>query len=135
VSSLKKHIQNQGTYIRNPPLAEAIYLFRCGETGLYALTADPSGEILPSKLYPQIKWRLERHVTLQPAAHSPDGKISRATRGAIAKHGFYLTHAAAHSARIQNSRPLSGELTGTNAISINKKINPGINGVELRSNP
>ena len=99
VSSLKKRIRNRGADIRNLPFAEAIYLFRCGETGLYALTADPSGKILPSKLYPQIKWRLERHVTLQPAANSPDGRISRATRGAIAKHGFYLTHAAAHSAR------------------------------------
>jgi hypothetical protein len=98
VSRLKRHFQNQGTRIRHPPLAEAIYLFRCGETGLYALTADPSGKILPSKLYPQIKWRLERHLPLRPAANSPDGKISRATRGAIAKHGFYLTLATAHSA-------------------------------------
>jgi hypothetical protein len=94
VSSLKKRLQNRGADVRNLPLAEVVYLFRCGETGLYAFTADPNGQMLPSKLYPQIKWRLERRMTLRPAANSPEGKVSRATLAAIAKHGFHLTHAA-----------------------------------------
>jgi hypothetical protein len=76
--------------------AEAIYLFRCGETGLYAFTADPNGQILPSVIYPQIKWRLEQRV--RPATNSPGRKIARATLDAIAKHGFHLTHSAVNSA-------------------------------------
>jgi hypothetical protein len=75
-------------------LAKTIYLFRCGESGLYAFTADPSGHILPSRIYPQIRWRFERRVTLQPDRNSSKRKIVRAILDAIAEHGFHLTHAA-----------------------------------------
>jgi hypothetical protein len=80
------------------PPAEAIYLFRCGETGLFAFTADPNGQILPSGMYPQIKWRLEQRVTLRTATNLRGRKIARAALDAIAKHGFHLTHAAVNSA-------------------------------------
>jgi hypothetical protein len=78
-------------------LAKTIYLFRCGESGLYAFTADPSGHILPSRIYPQIRWRFERRVTLQTNRNSPKWKIVRAILDAIAEHGFHLTHAAVNA--------------------------------------
>jgi hypothetical protein len=41
-----------------------IYVFRCGESGLYAFTADRKGRMLPSQIYPQISWRFERALTV-----------------------------------------------------------------------
>jgi hypothetical protein len=76
------------------PLAQTIYLFRCGESGLYAFTADPEGHMLPSRIYPQIRWRFERRVALQAVKSAPQRKIVTTTLNAIAKHGFHLTHAA-----------------------------------------
>jgi hypothetical protein len=73
--------------------AKTICVFRCKGTGLYALTTDPTGHILPSRIYPRIHWRFERRVTVQK--NSPKQKIVRATPDAIAEHGFYLiTHKA-----------------------------------------
>ena len=69
-------------------LAKTVYLFRCGESGLYAFTADPSGHILPSRIYPQIRWRFERRVTLQPDRNSSKRKIVRAILDAIAALNF-----------------------------------------------
>jgi hypothetical protein len=92
VSSLKKRTRNAD--LCNSPLAGAIYLFRCSETGLYAFTDDPSGKTLPSKLYPQIKWRLESRVTLCAAANSLEWKSLQAILAAITKNGLHLTHAA-----------------------------------------
>jgi hypothetical protein len=82
---------------RRLSMAKTIYLFRCGESGLYAFTADPSGYILPSRIYPQIRWRFERSVTLQPNGYSPNRRIVRAIFDAIAEHGFHLTHAAVNA--------------------------------------
>jgi len=75
-------------------LPKTIYLFRCGESGLYAFTADPSGHILPTRIYPQIRWRFERRVTLHPDENSLRHKIVSKILDAIAEHGFHLTHAA-----------------------------------------
>jgi hypothetical protein len=75
-------------------LAKTVYLFRCGESGLYAFTADPSGHILPSRIYPQIRWRFERRVTLCSDENSLRHKIVSKILDAIAEHGFHLTHAA-----------------------------------------
>jgi hypothetical protein len=75
-------------------LAKTIYLFRCGETGLYAFTVDPSGHILPSRIYPQIRWRFERRVTLRLDGNVPKRQTATAILDAIAKNGFHLTHAA-----------------------------------------
>jgi hypothetical protein len=72
--------------------AKTIYVFRCKGTGLYALTTDRTGHILPSRIYPRIHWRFERRVTVQK--NSPKQKNVRATLDAIAEHGFYLTHKA-----------------------------------------
>jgi hypothetical protein len=73
--------------------AKTIYIFRCSGTGLYALTTDPTGHILPSRIYPRIRWQFERRATLR-VENSPKPEIVRATLDVIAKHGFYLTHEA-----------------------------------------
>jgi hypothetical protein len=78
-------------------LATTIYLFRCGESGLYAFTADPSGRVLPSRIYPQIRWRFERRVTLRSDENSLRHKIVSKILDAIAEHGFHLTHAAVNA--------------------------------------
>src|SRR4029077_7752330 len=77
--------------------AKTIYLFRCGESGLYAFTADPSGHILPSRIYPQMRWRFERCVTLRSDENSLRHKIVSKILDAIAEHGFHLTHAAVNA--------------------------------------
>jgi hypothetical protein len=75
-------------------LAKTIYVFRCDGSGLYALTADSKGHVLPSRIYPRIRWRFERRLTLRLDRNSPKGKMVKSTLDAIAKHGFHLTHAA-----------------------------------------
>ena len=74
--------------------AKTIYVFRCGNSGLYALTADRTGSILPSQLYSRIHWRYERSLTLRRERGGANQELIRATLKAVAKHGFYLTHAA-----------------------------------------
>ena len=75
--------------------ANSIYVFRCGESGLYAFTADRTGRILPSRIYPQVRWRLERRVTLRRDKNSANQEIINATLDAIRRHGFYLTDGGA----------------------------------------
>ena len=94
---LEKRFINRGATAQCLPLAETIYLFRCGESGLYAFTADPSGQNLPSRIYPQICWRFERPVTLRPNRNSQMREIANEILEAIAEHGFYLTHAAVNA--------------------------------------
>jgi hypothetical protein len=74
--------------------AKTAYVFRCGESGLYAFTLDPNGHALPSRIYPAIRWQFDRTVTLRPDRISPQGHIAGAVLAAIAKHGFHLTHVA-----------------------------------------
>jgi hypothetical protein len=71
-----------------------IYVFRCGESGLYAFTADRKGRMLPSQIYPQISWRFEQALTLRFDGNSSRDQILRATLDGVAKHGFRLIHAA-----------------------------------------
>jgi hypothetical protein len=94
---LKRQFENRRAAARCLSLAKTIYLFRCGESGLYAFTADPSGRVLPSRIYPQIRWRFERRVTLQPDRNSPKSQIASAILDAIAEYGFHLTHAAVNA--------------------------------------
>jgi hypothetical protein len=75
-------------------LSKTIYVFRCSGTGLYALTTDPSGHILPSRIYPRIRWQFERRATLRVEKNSSKQEIVRETLDAITKQGFYLTHEA-----------------------------------------
>jgi hypothetical protein len=76
-------------------LAKTIYVFRCDGSGLYAFTGDSKGHILPSRIYPRIRWRFE--LTLRLDRNSPKGKMVKSTLDAIAKHGFHLTHAAVNA--------------------------------------
>jgi hypothetical protein len=86
--------QSGGLYL-SP--TKTIYVFHCSDSGLYAFTADPKGHFLPSRIYPQIVWRFQRSVTLRLDGNSPKWKFLTAMLDAIAKHGFYLIHAAANT--------------------------------------
>ena len=74
---------------------QKIYVFRCGTTALYGLTADSTGRNLPTHAC-QAGWRFEQSVTLRLDKCSPKSELNKTTLAAIAKHGFYLTHAAIH---------------------------------------
>jgi hypothetical protein len=58
------------------------------------LTADPTGQVLPSQFAGRAGWTLERSVALRTGEGGRGSESIRATLAAIAKHGFYLTHAA-----------------------------------------
>jgi hypothetical protein len=93
-SSIARHrvkLRREGQHL---PRSKIIYVFRCGDTGLYALTADRTGRLLPSQLYGQIRWRYDRCRTLQGRRNNASQEIIKATLDAVEKHGFYLTHAA-----------------------------------------
>jgi hypothetical protein len=65
--------------------ANSIYIFRCGESGLYALTADPTGQILPSHIYPRVRWRFERRVMLRRGENTTTQECIKATLDAISR--------------------------------------------------
>ena len=44
----------------------------------------------------QAGWRFEQSITLRSDKNSSKHELTKATIAAIAKHGFYLTHAATH---------------------------------------
>ena len=71
-----------------------IYVFRCGESGLHAFTADRKGRMLPSQIYPQINWRFERVLMLRFEGNSSRDQILRAALDSVAKHGYHLIHTA-----------------------------------------
>src|SRR5580692_3349764 len=75
-----------------PP--RTLYVFRCGESGLYAFATDPEGHTLPWQLYPRIRWSLERSVILRQDERSSNSAIVNVVLDAIAEYGFHLTHAA-----------------------------------------
>ena len=77
--------------------ARRLYVFRCGESGLYALAADPQGHALPWRLYPQIRWLLQRSVILRQQENASNTAIVNVVLDAIAEHGFHLAHAAVHA--------------------------------------
>lgn len=92
--SLKEPIENRHVEGVSFPVTKTIYLFRCGDSGLYALTADSSGSALPSRIYPQIRWRFERLVTVRTDSNSLKQKIAQAILDSIAEEGFKLIHAS-----------------------------------------
>jgi hypothetical protein len=94
MEGLKKRAESRRSDSRYLPPVHTIYLFRCGESGLYAFTADPKGHILPSEIYPRVLWRFEQPVTLRLERNSPKRQIAKAVLNAIARHGFHLAHAA-----------------------------------------
>src|ERR1700686_565684 len=95
--TLKKRFEIPRTGRRYLSLAKTIYVFRCDGSGLYAFTADPKGHILPSRIYPRIRWRFEHRLTLRLDRNSPKGKMVKATLDAIVKYGFHLTHSAVNA--------------------------------------
>jgi hypothetical protein len=73
---------------------QTIHVFRCGTSGLYALTGDRSGTILPTGGCCPAGWQFERSIVLPPQNQFPKYELVRATLSAIAKQGYYLSHAA-----------------------------------------
>ena len=73
---------------------KTIYVFRCGESGLFALTHDCYGENLPSTIYPRMRWQFDRIITLGGQRSATRQEVTKATLNAIRRRGFYLTHAA-----------------------------------------
>lgn len=94
--SLKEPVENRHAGRPSSPVTKTIYLFRCGDSGLYALTADSSGSALPSRIYPQIRWRFERLVTVGTDSNSLTQKIVQTIFDSIAQEGFKLIHASVH---------------------------------------
>jgi hypothetical protein len=92
--SLREPIKNRRAGSRSSPVTKTIYLFRCDDSGLYALTADFSGNALPSRIYPQIRWRFERLVTVRTDSNSLKQKIVQSILDSIAEEGFKLIHAS-----------------------------------------
>jgi hypothetical protein len=92
-------ISNQRRRSLSP--TKPIYIFRCGETGLYAFTADSKGRILPSRLYPRVQWRLQRRILLRLDRNSPQVKILLTVVDAIEMHGFHLVHASVDEQLLQ----------------------------------
>jgi hypothetical protein len=92
--SLKEPIENRHAGSPSSPVTKTIYLFRCGDSGLYALTTDSSGSALPSRIYPQIRWRFERLVTVRTDSNYLKQKIVQAILDSIAEEGFKLIHAS-----------------------------------------
>jgi hypothetical protein len=92
--SLREPIENRHPGAASFPVTKTIYLFRCGDSGLYALTADSSGSALPSRIYPQIRWHFERLVTMRTDSNSLKQKIVQAILDSIAEEGFKLIHAS-----------------------------------------
>src|SRR6476620_7691282 len=93
----KKRFENRRSERQCMSPTETIYVFRFGDSGLYAFTADPKGHVLPSRIYPQIDWRFQRSVTLRLDGSPPTKRMVRVILDAIIKHGFHLIHAAANT--------------------------------------
>jgi hypothetical protein len=79
------------------PRPKCIYMFRRGDSGLYAYTTDLAGRPFPSQLYGQMSWHYVRRVALRLPKDSADQLVTKEALDAIAKQGFYLMHAAIHA--------------------------------------
>jgi hypothetical protein len=73
---------------------KTIYIFRCEESGLYAFTADREGRMLPSQIYPRLRWRFEQAIAVRVTGTSPRDKILKSVLEGVAKRGFHLLPAA-----------------------------------------
>jgi hypothetical protein len=83
--------------------SRTIHVFRCGTSALFALTADRTGRILPLQVCGPAGWHFERSLLLQLGKEERRHELTKATLAAIAKHGFYLTHAAIHTMPIDDA--------------------------------
>jgi hypothetical protein len=73
---------------------QLVYVFRCNKRGLYALTADPEGRMLPSQICPEITWGFEQALTFRLDGNSWRDSILSVMLDRVAEHGFHLIHAA-----------------------------------------
>jgi hypothetical protein len=107
----KKDLRISNQRRRSVSPTKPIYIFRCGETGLYAFTADSKGRILPSRLYPRVHWRLQRRILLRFDRNSPQAKFMLTVFDAIEMHGFHLVHASVDD-QLLNVGQYSASLSG-----------------------
>ena len=76
--------QNNGSQKTDLLPDNTIYIFRCEESGLYAITALRS-------------WRFEEAVTLRFEGDPNRDKILRAALDGVVTNGFYLIHTALYT--------------------------------------
>jgi len=74
----------------------SVYIFRCGESGIYAFTVDRTGQVLP-RIYPRVRWTLDRQVTLGRDSNAAKQESIKTMLDAIGKRGFYLSFAGTKS--------------------------------------
>jgi hypothetical protein len=108
----KKDLRISNHRRRSLSPTKPIYIFRCGETGLYAFTADSKGRILPSRLYPRVQWRLQRRILLRFDRNSPQAKFMLTVFDAIEMHGFHLVHASVDDQLLLNVGQYPASLNG-----------------------
>ena len=116
---------------RSSSRAKPIYIFRCGESGLYTFTADPKGHILPSQMYSRIHWRLERTILLRLDGNSPGAKIF----DAIEMHGFHLAHASVDEqlSQILGNTMANSSFSFPDVELVNFRVNGGTNAKGARA--
>jgi hypothetical protein len=88
------HCQAPICAIKEMLAVQTIHVFRCGTSGLYALTIGRSGKTLLPAVCCAAGWRFEKSIRLSERKLSAQGELAIATLAAIAKQGYYLTHAA-----------------------------------------
>ncbi len=84
---------------------------------LFALTADRTGRILPLQICGPAGWQFEQSVTVRSDKKQRRRESTRATLAAIAKHGFYLTHAAIHTLPIDCTPIIETKPAASSGIS------------------
>jgi len=93
---LEQRVSDRRPSGRKSAPARTLYLFRCDESGLYALATDPEGHKLPWRLYPRLRWSLARCVILRQDGSLSNTAMVNVVLDAIAEHGFHLAHTAVH---------------------------------------
>jgi hypothetical protein len=97
MQTLEQRVSDRRPGGRKSAPARTLYVFRCSESGLYALATDPEGRKLPWRLYPRIRWSLARCVILRRDESLSNTAIVNVALAAIAEHGFHLAHTAVHA--------------------------------------
>ena len=93
-------------------IAHSVYLFRCGESGVFAVTVDRTGQILP-RVYPRMRWSFQRQVALRSDDNAAKQGTFKAALDSIKRRGFCLTYAGARSVGLllgpkPRARPTAG---------------------------
>lgn len=87
---------------------QTVYLFQCGEEGLFAVTHDASGSNIPRSSCTQ-GWRLNDTFQLKDLTVAPGAVGQEAMRRGISTKGYYIWRADTPAARATpgNRPPIS----------------------------